>query len=222
MRVSFYLPLHHWRLSSLPSCRGDGVMRMPVPLVDAQVLLTATETCAPAAGPRSAPALLLCPLSCVLLLPFLPSSASGFNSKIRNISIKIIKLKKHKSKAFVIACFILFLFALLFASPCVVSLMFVCRCSLPSKLLDTASTSAPIICYLLSHSNASGHHVGAWAPRLRGRALAEGEIPCLRCPMPQRVLVRLMYVPSLVLHVLSGACRFLVIGDNRSPSCQFR
>ena len=195
-------------------------MRMPVPLVDAQVLLTATETCAPAAGPRSAPALLLCPSSCVLLLSFLPSSASDFNSKIRNISIKIIKFKKHKNKAFVIACFILFLFALLFASPCLVLPMFVCWS--PSKFLDTASTSAPIIRYLLSHSNASEHHVGAWAPRLRGRALAEGEIPCLRCPMPQRVLVRLMYVPSLVLHVLSGACRFLVIGDNRPPSCQPR
>jgi hypothetical protein len=42
--------------------------------------------------------------------------------------------------------------------------------------------------------NASEHYVGAWTPRVRGQALAEGEIPYLRCSMPQRVLVGLMYV----------------------------
>ena len=50
-----------------------------------------------------------------------------------------------------------------------------------------------------------------------GQTLAEGEIPCLRCSMPQRVSVGLMYVSSLVLLVLSGACGFLVFRDNRCP-----
>ena len=50
-----------------------------------------------------------------------------------------------------------------------------------------------------------------------GQALAEGEIPCLRCSMPQRVSVGLMYVSSFVLLVLSGARGFLVIRDNRCP-----
>jgi hypothetical protein len=45
--------------------------------------------------------------------------------------------------------------------------------------------------YLL---NASERNVGAWAPRVGGRALAEGEVPRLRCCMPRRVLVASMYV----------------------------
>ena len=63
----------------------------------------------------------------------------------------------------------------------------------------------PVIPFL---SSASEHYVGAWAPQVGGRALAEGEIPCLRCSMPRRVSVRLMYASSFALPVLSGACGF--------------
>ena len=44
--------------------------------------------------------------------------------------------------------------------------------------------------------------------------MAESEIPWLWCSMPQHVSVGLMYVSSLVLHVLSGAGGFLVFKDN--------
>ena len=69
MRFPFYPPLYHWCLqftAVVPRRRRDVDASA---VVDAQVLLTATETCAPAVGPHSAPAHLLCPFSCVML-PF--------------------------------------------------------------------------------------------------------------------------------------------------------
>ena len=62
--------------------------------------------------------------------------------------------------------------------------------------------------YFLSLLNAPEHYVGIWAPQVGGRTLAEGEIPCLRCSMPQRVSVGLMYVSSPASRVLSVACGF--------------
>ena len=57
----------------------------------------------------------------------------------------------------------------------------------PSKL---ASLRQPRMArYPLSLSNVSEHYVGAWAPQVGGRALAEGEILCLRCSMPRRVSI---------------------------------
>ena len=80
--------------------------------------------------------------------------------------------------------------------------MFVFRRSLSSNLLYTASASVSMIRYLSFLLNASEHYVGAWASRVGGQALAEGEIPCLWCSMPRRVSVGLMYVLPLALDVL--------------------
>ena len=88
--------------------------------------------------------------------------------------------------------------------------------NLPSRFTQPHCVhSAAKARYLLSHLNPLEHYVGVWAPRVGGRTLAEGEIPCLRCSVPRRVSVGLMYVSSPVSPVLSGACGFLVIRDNR-------
>ena len=76
------------------------------------------------------------------------------------------------------------------------------------------STSATWARYPSFLSDASEHYVRAWILRVGGRSLAEGEILCLRCSMPQRVSIASMYVFLLVLHVFAGAYRFLVITDN--------
>jgi hypothetical protein len=139
---------------------------------------------------------------------FLPSLASGFMSKTQNL------YKKHKIKKAQKSVFqFFFWFARLFTFlplpnvPCL---------SVGAVIHQTSASLTTI------SSNASEHYVRAWAPRVRGRALAEGEITCLRCSMSQRVSDRLMYVSSLVLHVLSGFCGFIVIVDNHSPLSQSR
>ena len=71
-----------------------------------------------------------------------------------------------------------------------------------------------MIRYLSFLLNASEHYVGAWAPRVGGQALAEGEIPCLWCSMPRRVSVGLMYVLPLALDVLPQIYGSLVIRDS--------
>ena len=78
--------------------------------------------------------------------------------------------------------------------------------------MSTSATWARCLSFL---SNASEHYVRAWTLWVGGRSLAEGEILCLRCSMPQRVSIASMYVFLLVLHVLAGAYRlFSVITDN--------
>ena len=74
-----------------------------------------------------------------------------------------------------------------------------------SNLLHTVPTSSAMTCYHSFLLNASEHYVRAWAPGVGGQALAEGEIPCLRCFMLWRVSDGLMCVSPLILLVLSGA-----------------
>jgi hypothetical protein len=72
MRLSllpFPLPLASAIIAVVPRRRRDVDVSA---VVDAQVLLAATETCAPAVGPHSAPAHHLRPFGCVMLPLFLP------------------------------------------------------------------------------------------------------------------------------------------------------
>ena len=171
----FAPPLYHWRLPSLPSCRGDDVMQTPVPLFDAQVIRVAAETCAPAAGPRSA-----LPTFSVRLLVFRCFPFSSLETGFSSIKLQLCM------KWFVISCLV-FSFAHIFASRLpsrLASPTSVCRrCQLVTH--QTCSTLRPLAGngLLSSLLDAFEQYVWAWIPRAGSRALAEGEIPCSWCSM---------------------------------------
>ena len=143
------------------------------------------------------------------------SSVSSTTQKcIKNIKLKKSQKQDLECNSLLRISFFFSLCIYLVLLLCLVSPMFVFRRRLPSNVLYTASTSASMIQYLSFLLNASEYHVGAWAPRVWGQALAEGEIPCLWCSMPWRVSVGFMYVLPLALDVLPKACGSLVIRDS--------
>ena len=173
----FAPPLYHWRLPSLPSCRGDDVMQTPVPLFDAQVIRVAAETCAPAAGPRSAPVHLLCPFACVSLLSFFLVRDRLYFDKIATLYEAV----RHFMSSFSVCAFICFRLPPRLASPTRSPTSVCRRCQLVTH--QTCSTLRPLAGNGLLSSLLDAFEQYVWIPRAGSRALAEGEIPCSWCSM---------------------------------------